>query len=228
MLRNTWGKRSYVAALSGGSRVPDPGGGDTGVHSGRGGSRSRHEVEVGVGNGDPAAQRDQMQQAAMRQGRDLVREASNKKFFFQQKLFLEGKRKELGKGNIVTFLMGDARAGIDTSDVSKILRVGGFKPDQIVTIKLNDFRANQVEVLFKPEVEVDAQGVEEKLRRQQLNVNVSKFEHIEEFLMIYGLPPTFDVGVLKMKVNDFDVKIDRIPLQNNTKKFSFSNIFRFL
>ena len=61
-----------------------------------------------------------MQQAAMRQGRDLVREASNKKFFFQQKLFLEGKRKELGKGNIVTFLMGDARAGIDTSDVSKI------------------------------------------------------------------------------------------------------------
>ena len=194
-------------ALAGGARVPDPGGGSTGVDAGiggdlSGGARARHVGEARDTNGDPAAQRYQMQQAAFRQGRDLVREAANKKFFFQQKLFLEGKRKGLGKGNIVTFLMGDARAGIETSDVSKILRVGGFKPEQIVTIKLNDFRANQVEVLFKPEVDIDAQGVEEKLRRQQLNVNVSKFEHIEEFLMIYGLPPTFDVGILKMKVNE--------------------------
>ena len=207
MLRNTWGKRSYVDALAGGARVPDPGGGSTGVYAGSGGDlsggvRPRQGGEARDANSDPAAQRSQMQQAAVRQGRDLVREAANKKFFFQQKLFLEGKRKGLGKGNIVTFLMGDARAGIETSDVSKILRVGGFKPEQIVTIKLNDFRANQVEVLFKPEVDIDAQGVEEKLRRQQLNVNVSKFEHIEEFLMIYGLPPTFDVGNLKMKVNE--------------------------
>ena len=59
-----------------------------------------------------------------------------------------------------------------------------------------------MEVLFKPEADIDAQGVEEKLRRQHLNVNVSKFEYIEEFLMIYGLPPTFDVDILKMKVNE--------------------------
>ena len=201
MLRNTWGKRSYVDALAGGARVPDPGGGSNGGDL-SGGVRTRNVGETRDAGGDPAAQRSQMQQAAFRQGRDLVREAANKKFFFQQKLFLEGKRKGLGKGNIVTFLMGDARAGIETSDVSKILRVGGFRPEQIVTIKLNDFRANQVEVLFKPEVDIDAQGVEEKLRRQQLNVNVSKFEHIEEFLMIYGLPPTFDVDILKMKVNE--------------------------
>ena len=207
MLRNTWGKRSYVDALAGGPRAPDPGGGGAGVSAGRrgdqwGGARPRHGGETGEASGDPAMQRAQMQQAAMRQGRDLVREAANKKFFFQQKLFLEGKRKELGKGNIVTFLMGDARDGIDPSEVSKVLRLGGFKPEQVVTIKLNDFRANQVEVLFKPEVVIDAQGVEEKLRRQQLNVNVSKFEHIEEFLMIYGLPPSFDVDILKMKVNE--------------------------
>ena len=33
MLRNTWGKRTYVDAIAGGARVPDPGGG-SGVYVG--------------------------------------------------------------------------------------------------------------------------------------------------------------------------------------------------
>ena len=91
MLRNTWGKKSYVDALAGEARVPDPGGGSSGVNGGNGGDllggvRARHVGEARDADGDPAAQRYQMQQAAFRQGRDLVREAANKKFFFQQRV----------------------------------------------------------------------------------------------------------------------------------------------
>ena len=83
---------------------------------------------------------------ARKEGSELVKEAARKKFFFQQKMTLEGKRKSLGKGNIVTFLISYAKQGLDFNEVNKILRVGGFNPDQVMAIKLNDFRDNQVEV----------------------------------------------------------------------------------
>jgi hypothetical protein len=179
MLRNQWGRRSYANALAEteGGLIPE-----------------------GAGQPDGQQQRRIQQARARRQGEDLQREASNKKFFFQQKLFLEGKRKQLGKGNIATFLMSDGRQGIEQDEINKVLRVAGFIPDQIVTIKLNDFRANQVEVLFKPDVVFDTQVVEEKLQKEKIEAIVSKFDYIEEFLMIYGLPPTFDIEVLKLKI----------------------------
>ena len=108
----------------------------------------------------------------------------------------------MGKGNIVTFLLSDARQGIEPDEINKMLRVGGFKPNETVTIKINDFRANQVEVLFETGVVVDTCVVEEKLRRGGMDVSVSKFDHVEEFLMIYGLPPTYDIEVVRLKINE--------------------------
>jgi len=47
---------------------------------------------------------------------------------------LEGNRKTLGKGNIVTFLIGDAKQVLQYNDFNKVLRVAGFTPDQVLAI----------------------------------------------------------------------------------------------
>ena len=80
------------------------------------------------------------------------------------------------------------------------MRCGGFTADQVLAIKLNDFRSNQAEVLFRNEVQIDTQVLEEKLRREGLEVIVSNFQHVEEYIMIYGLPLTCDTEVMKMKI----------------------------
>ena len=114
---------------------------------------------------------------------------------------MENKRKKLGKGNIVTFLLAtDRNQGIEKNDFNKVLRCGGFTADQVLAIKLNDFRSNQAEVLFRNEVQIDTQVLEDKLRREGLEVIVSNFQHVEEYIMIYGLPLTCDTEVMKMKI----------------------------
>ena len=168
-----FGKRSYVSASSDGDG-DDPGGG----RRGNLGAQARSE------------------------GINLQREAAKKKFYFQQKMALEGKRKALEKGNSVTFLLADAKQGVEHNDVNKILRVGGFTPDEVIAIKLKDFRTNQVEVLFKSDTEVDTLKVEEKIRKGGVDVVVSKFDHVEDFLIIYGLPVTENTEVLKEKILD--------------------------
>ena len=140
------------------------------------------EDEVGGDEGETSNNRRQiMVNRARKQGAELQREAVRKKFFFQQKLVLEGKRKQIGKGNIVTFLLSNAKHGIEMNEVNKILRIGGFTPDQVLALKINDFRTNQVEVLFKGDVSIDTMKVEEKLRKGELDIIVSKFDHAEEF-----------------------------------------------
>ena len=69
--------------------------------------------------------------------------------------------------------MSDARQGIEPDEINKMLRVRGFKPNETVTVKINDFRANQVEILFEPGVIVDTCVVEEKLRKGGMDVSVS-------------------------------------------------------
>ena len=195
MQRAQFGRRTYVSALA---RNGGPGGGEGGPGPGGGGG----DIAEGLGAEARNLTVQERRERAQREGRDLQRESSNKKFFYQQKLYLEGKRKQLGKGNIGTFLMENAKQGIEPDEVNKLLRIGGFTPDQTVTIKLNDFRPNQVEVLFKPGVQFDTSVVEEKLRRGGIDAIVSKFDHIEDFLMIYGLPPTVDIEVMKLKISE--------------------------
>ena len=69
-----------------------------------------------------------------------------------------------------------------------MLRISGFSVGDVEGIKLNDFRSNQVEVLLKPGLCVDVQQIEERLRNANIDAAVSKFNHVEEFLMIYRLP----------------------------------------
>ena len=59
-----------------------------------------------------------MANRAVNEGRNLRKEAENKKRYFQQKLNLEGNRKKLGKGNIITFLINDENQGIEKNKPS--------------------------------------------------------------------------------------------------------------
>ena len=43
---------------------------------------------------------------------------------------------------------------------------------------------------------------EEKLRKEGLDVIVSKFDHVEEYLMLYGLPPSINMNSLRSKIID--------------------------
>ena len=138
----------------------DPGGGN-GNESGGG------DVSI---NGNDRNYRQNMISKARKQGAELQREAAKKKHYFQQKMTLEWKRKQLGKGNIVTFLMSESKQGIEPNEVNKMLRVSGFTTEQVIAIKLCDFRANQIEVLFKDDVQVDILNIEEKLRKENMDI----------------------------------------------------------
>ena len=146
--------------------------------------------------------RQSMMNRAMNEERNLIKEAESKKRYFQPKLNLEGNRKKLGKGNIITFLINDENQGIEKSDINKVLRISGFSVGDVEGIKLNDFRSNQVEVLLKPGLHVDVQQIEERLRKANIDAAVSKFDHVEEFIMIYGLPLTSDMENLESKILD--------------------------
>ena len=117
MINNRWEKRTYVTAVDD-DLDPDPGGGGS------------QEVEMDRQRGDGRADQ------ARLQGRDLQKEAARKKYYFQQKMNLEGNRKSLGAGNIITFLVNNvSRQAIEMNDCNKILRIGGFLPEQVITIK---------------------------------------------------------------------------------------------
>ena len=100
-------------------------------------------------------------------------------------------RTSLGEGNIYTFLLNEGNVGnaeIEKSEVNKVLRCGGFTTSDVVGITKNDFRPNQIEVSFSNEIEINILELEEKIKKHDFDVNISKFDKIEEFLTIYSLP----------------------------------------
>ena len=49
---------------------------------------------------------------------------------------------------------------------------------------------------------VDSLEIEDKLRRGGMDVIVSKFDHVEEYLTLYGLPLNSDMNKLKVKIEE--------------------------
>ena len=134
---------------------------------------------------------------------DRVKTASEKQKMFRNTMQLIERRKTGVKGNIVTFTFNERSGFIDKLGVmNNVLLVGGFVPANVVSIKINDFRSNECEVLFKDDVKVDCENVEDKLKKKGFNVTVGNFIETEEICMIYGLPPTSDVEGLKEQIQD--------------------------
>ena len=207
MQRVTWRPRNFARVADPGGGVNDPGGGIQGHGRGGGGGPGRGgrrgggpDQQVGRGN----LQAEALRQGNM-QGRDMRVEAAQKQAFLQMRFDCDSNRKNLGEGNILTFLLNEGNAvnsEVEKKDVNKILRCAGFNAADVVGITKNDFRSNQVEVCFGNEVELNIPEIEMLLKNNGIDANISKFDKIEEYLTIYGLPLSSNMNFLKEQISD--------------------------
>ena len=212
-----WGRpRSYAS-------MTDPGGGDRrgrgGGGLGRGGGGGGYAQGVSQSSG--GAQQTEQQVGNVREtqilvGRRLAQEANReaielkelalkKKAFLQLKWDLDCHRKHLGKGNIVNILInehGQRVVNVDKANVNKMLRVSGFNTEDVMGITINEYRTNQVEVMFNDEVEVETADMEKKINSNGFDVSVTRFDKTEEFLSIYGLPLTNNVLYMEDQIRE--------------------------
>ena len=134
---------------------------------------------------------------------DRVKTASDKQKMFRNTMQLMQRRKTASKGNIVTFMFNERNGFIDKKNVmNNVLQVSGFKPSDVLSVKMNDFRGNECEVMFKEEVKVDCEDIEDKIKKKGFNVTVGKFIETEEICMVYGLPLTSDVDWMKEQIRE--------------------------
>ena len=165
-------------------------------------SGNRSEKEDGTDQMN-TSRREASRREAIDEGIDLKKKAASKQAFFRMKMDLEENRRELGKGNIVAFLLNvGGNQTVEKKDINKVLRCSGFVTDQVLGITRNDYRPNQIEVLFKEEVSIDTLNIESRLKANGLDVIVSKFEHVEEYLNIYGLPLSRDMEYVEEKIRE--------------------------
>ena len=216
MRRGGWGPKSYaqVADHGGGGWRGGGGGGRGG--QGQGGPRpgtvqqrghqERHDVQeirTGLQAGIIAVNR--QAQVAEREARDLKSQAFKKKAYLQLKWDLDCNRKHLGKGNIVNILINDQNqrvVNIEKKNINKMLRVSGFSVEDVLGITINEYRSNQVEIMFKDEVLVDTVDMENKINSDGFDVTVVKFDKAEDHLVIYGLPLTNNVKYMEEQIRE--------------------------
>ena len=193
MRRNNWKPPDFRNAVVSGGRQPPEARSqeqETGV------ARSQ---EQGIGDGPELTQG--VVNELVRQDRKQL--AADKQKMFKNQMELIQRRKSASKGNIVSFTFNERNSFINKQvAVNKVLQVSGFTPPQVLALKMNDFRSNEVEVLFKDEVKIDCEVIEEKIRKNGLNVSVAMFIETEEVCMIYGLPIYSDVEIMKEQIRE--------------------------
>ena len=164
----------------------------------------------GQGGGPPGPGRARTYAGAASQGVETQQERNqrfaNSRKEFQSRLEMEGNRKSLGKGNIVTVM----KDKIDDSDpvliqmreIGKLLTHCQIPKEHVLGLKQNEFRRGQVEIFLKEEVNVDLVKMEEVIEKEQMNMTVGKFDHVEEVIMLYGLPFSTDFGGMKDRIKE--------------------------
>ena len=205
MFRGNWDRPRYSTVV----RRDGIGGG--GVGGGVGGAPSAPSAN---GHKDQSDSENAISAAAMAMVRDdrIVR-AETSKFLFQQRLKMEEHRRQLAKGNILTFLL-DPSVHEKKSFMNLVLRTAGFKIADVKGVKLNDYRGNQAEVLFDPEVKIDIEDIETKLNKNKdidNKIKIAKFNDKEDIIMVYGLPLSDDmVGLIEKIKRSIEPFVKRI------------------
>ena len=134
---------------------------------------------------------------------DRLEMAERKRQSFLNKLQLEARRKELAQGNVFSMFFPNVGVNnLQMEDVNRALRVSGFRPSDIVGVKLNDFRTNQAEIMLTNETVLQIDAVEKKLKDANIYALVSVFEALEEVLVLYGLPLTNDIEAMKSMITE--------------------------
>ena len=205
MFRTSWKKPSYADKAAEGRQQAPGGSRPPGVR--RGSATTRHGGgQQGVGGPSPTT--DFVENGRrIRDGNIILRDeritnAAREKFLFNQRIKMEEKRTRLAKGNILNFLMD--RKSVDDKRVlmNKVLRTAGFKCSDVYSIKLNDYRDSQAEVLLKEGIQWNLEEIEAKIKAAGFNVAVSSFDDKEEILNIFGLPLTNDIPEMKEKIRE--------------------------
>ena len=206
-----WGPPRTYASMTdpGGGGRGDRGGGGSG-RGGQGGSHGpgRHQQSEPVGGNERQEQilgANRRAQEANREAMELKQLALKKKAYLQLKWDLDSHRKHLGRGNIVNILIneqGQRVVNVQKVNINKMLRVSGFTAEDVMGITINEYRSNQVEVMFKDEVHVDTDDMENKINNNGFDVSVSKFEKTEDFVSIYGLPLTNNIGYVENQIRE--------------------------
>ena len=137
--------------------------------------------------------------------RDLHRDdqrmrAKNSKFLHEQKLIMEGKRKHLAKGLILTFLL--RKEDCSYGFMGKVLRIAGFLPSQVKALKINEYRGSEAEVLFSEGTVLNIHEIQSKLQEASLDITVSNFEGDEEVFLLEGMPLTEDHDSMKEMIKE--------------------------
>ena len=117
----------------------------------------------------------------------------------------EANRKVLGKGNQVSILVHDdngANVAVEKAEVNKMLRLAGFQNGDILGLTKCDFNPNQIEIHFKEDTTVDTCDFEARLKSNGIDASVLKFDKIEEYLTIYGLPLTKNMLYMKNLITE--------------------------
>lgn len=148
MLRNNWKPPDYRRAAGGGRRD------DSG---GQGGGGQQQQQQNNNGQSGPEEVRQLVNEMERQDRREL---AGDRKKMFANAMELMQRRKTASKGNIITFLFNERNAFIDKqSAINNVLRVSGFAPSNVLSLKLNDFRNNECEVMFKDDVAIDCEAI---------------------------------------------------------------------
>ena len=190
MIRTQWRARTYAGAVAshdgdfGGARSPSGNGNNENRRYGVG-SYSENQVSADMN----ALLRD-----------DRIGNARLSKFIFQQRIKMEERRSMLAAGNIVTYLLPenkDNRIPDKRMYMNRVLKASGFRPTDVESVKINEYRGNQVEVLVKEGVDWNLGDIDRRLKEAHLDVSVGKFLDKEEIVSIFGLPLTVDVEKMK-------------------------------
>ena len=124
----------------------------------------------------------------------------------KMRLELEGCRKNLGKGKIFTAMKekmdAEPQQMMTKEELARIFVKSNIKKEDVVGIKFNEYRKGQVEFLLADGVTVDVKKMEEAIEDEDMKINLGAFDHVEEVMMIFGLPLTKEVGNMKEKIEE--------------------------
>ena len=167
-----------------------------------GGSSNRNDRGSMPGDDENTAEANN-QRVLLLERDDRLNTAGRRQSAFLNKIHLETQRRKYAKGNIVTFLYPDiAMNQLQMHDVNRALRTCGFNVSDIVSVKLNDYRTNQAEVMLKDDVQFSLSEMDRKLKDAGIEAVVNTFDCVEEVLMIYGLPLTNDFDGMKKVIQE--------------------------
>ena len=164
--------------------------GDLLDRGGRGTRGGTYADRMRFGNMSPEERREQMKQ---------------RKLQFDTKLALENLRRQMSKGGEIVTIMKEKEEGgnnISQMDVAKLLKSSGFNGNDIEGISFNPYREGQVEVQFKKETRVDYSKIEQALVEGKYKLEIAPFDHIEEVVIIRGLPLTDDIKGMEEKIKE--------------------------